>query len=244
MRPASKSNTSESSFWLSDKRNSSFQWRNTSSEPAKRRKSCLNAPAVQKESLKESIRMCTYESSASRVWWLFQVRFLWGCCHCTSVCVSGIRIEYGIDCNKRDTPTWQVTHLQYLDEGMVPNNTAYQSTKARLSHSSCTYQHLTLQIWQINPTHAGHDWGECQTFNGISNHSAGCCFLGDLVTNFLSTLKCSCRYFEEQYTSRLSGDLLWRAASTHLGASPESIPLCSLASPGELWTCKWFSLSR
>lgn len=59
-------------------------------------------------------------------------------------------------CSKWVTPSWQVTHLQYLDEGMVPNNTAYQSTNASLAHNSCTYQHLSLQLWQINPTHAGN----------------------------------------------------------------------------------------
>lgn len=142
--------------------------------------------------LKESIRMCTYESSLSH-YHVYGDCFRWG--FYEAVVTAPLFVyqagEYGIDCNKRVTPTWQVTHLQYLDEGMVPNNTAYQSTNARLSHSSCTYQHLSLQIWQISPTHAGHGWGEFQTLNDISNHSVGCCFLGDRVTNFLSTLKCS-----------------------------------------------------
>lgn len=60
------------------------------------------------------------------------------------------------DCNKCVTPSWQVTHSQYLDEGTVPNNTAYQSTNASLAHNSCTYQHLSPQLRQINPTHAGN----------------------------------------------------------------------------------------
>lgn len=78
--------------------------------------------------------------------------------------------ENGIDRNKRDTPTWQVTHLQYLDDGMVPNNTAYQSTNARLSHSSCAYQHLSLPMWQINPT-AGVNFRHLMTILTIHWHA-------------------------------------------------------------------------
>lgn len=101
------------------------------------------------------------------------------------------------NCNKRVTPSWQVTHLQYLDEGMVPNNTAYQSTNASLAHNSCTYQHLSLQLW--------HTCWELQTFNDIFNHSMGCCFLGDPVTNFLPTLKYSYRYLRNNTPTDSTG---------------------------------------
>lgn len=45
--------------------------------------------------------------------------------------------------------------------------------------------------------------------------------------------------FKEQYTDRLNGDLLWRAASTHLGTSPESIQYLFVASPPPLALSLW-----
>lgn len=113
-------------------------------------------------------------------------------------------------CNKCVTPSWQVTHLQYLDEGMVPNNTAYQPGPQQLYISAPFATALADK---------SHTCWELQTFNGIFNHSMGCCFLGDPVTNFLPTLKYSYRYLRNNTPTDSTG-IFSEEQPAHIWALP------------------------